>query len=69
MINLYHCVDARSFRVLWTLEEIGLPYELTVLPFPPRVLAPGYKKINPLGTIPLLLDGATRMTESVAIGH
>lgn len=69
MIHLYHCVDARSFRPLWVLEEMGLPYELTVLPFPPRVLAPEYKKINPLGTIPLLLDGSTRMTESAAIGH
>ena len=69
MIHLYHCVDARSFRPLWVLEEMGLPYELTVLPFPPRVLAPEYKKVNPLGTIPLLLDGATRMTESAAIGH
>jgi len=69
MIHLYHCVDARSFRPLWVLEEMRLPYELTVLPFPPRVLAPEYKKINPLGTIPLLLDGATRMTESAAIGH
>ena len=69
MIHLYHCVDARSFRPLWVLEEMGLPYELTVLPFPPRVLAPEYKKLNPLGTIPLLLDGATRMTESAAIGH
>ena len=69
MIHLYHCVDARSFRPLWVLEEMGLPYALTVLPFPPRVLAPEYKKLNPLGTIPLLLDGATRMTESAAIGH
>lgn len=69
MIHLYHCVDARSFRPLWVLEEMGLPYELTVLPFPPRALAPEYKKVNPLGTIPLLLDGATRMTESAAIGH
>ena len=69
MIHLYHCVDARSFRPLWVLEEMRLPYELTVLPFPPRVLAPEYKKLNPLGTIPLLLDGATRMTESAAIGH
>ena len=32
---LYHCLSARSFRPLWTLEEMGLPYELKVLPFPP----------------------------------
>lgn len=67
MITLYHCVSARSFRALWTLEEIGLRYELRMLPFPPRVVAPAYLEINPLGTVPLLIDGATRMTESAAI--
>jgi len=67
MIKLYHCMSARSFRALWMLEELGLPYELVVLPFPPRALAPGYLDDNPLGTIPLLIDGATRMTESAAI--
>lgn len=68
-MHLYHCVDARSFRPLWALEEMGLDYELTVLPFPPRVRAKEYKNINPLGTIPFFEDGATRMTESSAICH
>lgn len=67
MIELYHCPDARSFRALWTLEELGLPYELHLLLFPPRVRAPEYLKVNPLGTIPALIDGETFMTESAAI--
>lgn len=67
MIELYHCYDARSFRALWALEEMGLPYRLHVLPFPPRFLQPEYLEQNPLGTIPLLVDGAVRMTESAAI--
>lgn len=67
MIDLYHCDDARSFRALWALEELGLPYRLHVLPFPPRVLSDGYLDINPLGTVPLLVDGDVRMTESAAI--
>lgn len=67
MIELYHCPDARSFRPLWALEELGLPYELHILPFPPRVQAPEYLQVNPLGTIPALIDGATFMTESAAI--
>ena len=37
MITLYHCMSARSFRPLWTLEELNLSYELKMLPFPPRV--------------------------------
>jgi glutathione S-transferase len=67
VIQLYHCPDARSFRVLWTLEEMGLPYELHMLPFPPRIHAPAYLEINPLGTIPAMIDGPTFMTESAAI--
>ena len=67
MITLYHCAAARSFRPLWMLEELGLRYELKMLPFPPRVLAKEYLAINPLGTIPYLIDGETRMTESSGI--
>lgn len=67
MIELWHCPDARSFRVLWALEEMGLPYELHVLPFPPRARAPEYLEVNPLGTIPAMRDGTTFMTESAAI--
>ena len=63
MITLYHCHAARSFRPLWMLEELGLPYDLKMLPFPPRVFAKEYLALNPLGTIPLLIDGDTRMTE------
>ncbi len=69
MITLYHCAAARSFRPLWMLEELGLAYELKMLPFPPRVLAKDYLAINPLGTIPFMIDGETRMTESSAICH
>ena len=66
-VTLWHCADARSFRALWTLEEMGLPYELKLLKFPPRHLEPGYLDENPLGTIPLLVDGEERLTESSAI--
>jgi glutathione S-transferase len=68
-LTLWHCVDARSFRALWALEELGLDYELRMLRFPPRVFEKGYFEENPLGTVPLLVDGATRMSESTAILH
>jgi glutathione S-transferase len=67
MITLYHCMSARSFRPLWMLEELGLPYELKMLPFPPRVTEKSYLAINPLGTVPALIEGDARMTESAAI--
>lgn len=66
-MKLWHCRDARSFRVLWALEELGLPYDLELLPFPPRWLQPDYLAINPLGTIPFFTDGDVRMTESAGI--
>jgi glutathione S-transferase len=67
VITLYHCTAARSFRPLWALEELGLAYDLKMLPFPPRAFAKQYLALNPLGTIPLLIDGDTRMTESAAV--
>ena len=67
MLHLYHCVSARSFRPLWMLEELQLPYTLHMLPFPPRVLARNFLDLNPLGTVPLLVQGNTRMTESAAM--
>jgi glutathione S-transferase len=67
--TLYHCRQARSLRVLWMLEELGLKYELHLLPFPPRVHAREYLEINPLGTIPYFIDGEVHMTESSMICH
>ena len=67
MLTLYHCLSARSFRPLWLLEELQAPYQLQVLPFPPRALARSFLELNPLGTVPLLVDGNTRMTESAAM--
>ncbi|RUP25555.1 MAG: glutathione S-transferase family protein [Curvibacter sp.] len=67
MITLHHCVSARSFRPLWMLEELSLPYRLRMLPFPPRVWQRDFLADNPLGTVPLLEDGPVRMTESAAI--
>jgi glutathione S-transferase len=69
MITLYHCAGARSFRALWALEEMGLPYELVLMDFPPRARFDNYLKLNPLGTVPVMFDGDTRMTESSAMPH
>ena len=46
---------------------MGLDYELIVMPFPPRFEYPGYLDINPLGTVPTLIDGELTMTESSGI--
>lgn len=53
----------RTFRVLWMLEELGLPY--THRPLPPR--APEVREVNASGKVPVLLDGDAAFTDSVAI--
>lgn len=66
-IQLYHCTRARSMRPLWTLLEMGLDHELITMPFPPRVTTRSYLSVNPLGTIPAMVDGPVLMTESAGI--
>ena len=66
---LYTCRGSRGLRATWAAEEAGVAVDLKLLPFPPRFKAPEYLEINPLGTIPMLIDGETQMTESCAIAH
>ena len=70
-VKLWHCDGARSLRPLWTLEEMGLKYELVKMQFPPRFLHPGYTELNPIGTVPFFTDDRedrlTEMTESSGI--
>jgi glutathione S-transferase len=66
---LYTCARSRGLRATWAAEEAGVDIDLRILPFPPRYLAPEYMGVNPLGTVPMLVDGETRLTESCAIAH
>jgi len=70
---LYTCARSRGLRATWAAEEAGVDIDLKILPFPPRYLAPEYLELNPLGTVPMLVDGpedgGARMTESCAIAH
>jgi glutathione S-transferase len=74
-LKLWHCKGSRSIRPLWTLEEMGLDYELEVMQSPPRLLHPGYVEINPIGTVPFFTDDAggpeqiVQMTESAGISQ
>lgn len=68
MITLYHSPRTRSVRILWLLEELGVPYELKTLRFTPEeIKSPEYKKLNPLGKVPAMLDGDVAMFESGAM--
>lgn len=68
-MKLWHCSNSRSIRPLWTMEEMGLDYELEVMEFPPRFMHKGYTDINPIGTVPYFRDGDVEMTESAGISE
>ena len=68
-IKIYGTEASRAMRPIWTAEEMGLDYELEMMPFPPRVFQPEYLEINMLGTIPYMTDGDVKMTESVAMAQ
>ena len=66
---LYTCARSRGLRATWAAEEAGVDIDIAILPFPPRYLAPAFMELNPLGTVPLLVDGDAQLTESCAIAH
>jgi glutathione S-transferase len=69
MLTLYHCAGSRGLRPLWTMAEMGMACDVKLLPFPPRMKATEYLDVNPLGTVPMLVDGNVRMTESAGIAE
>ncbi len=69
MIVVHHLNNSRSQRVLWLLEELGLPYEIAHYQrdakthlAPPELLA-----VHPLGKSPVITDGDTTVAETGAI--
>jgi glutathione S-transferase len=69
MLIVHHLNNSRSQRVLWLLEELGLPYEIEHYQRDPQTnLAPeALTKIHRLGKSPVLQDGDTIVIESGAI--
>ena len=66
MIKLYHAPLSRSVRVVWLLEEMGLPYELRAAPLEPTTPKPFAQK-TPTGKVPTIEDDGVTMFESGAI--
>ncbi len=69
MLTVHHLETSRSQRILWLLEELGVPYELRVYRRDPVTrLAPAeLKAVHPLGKSPVVTDGAEVIAESGAI--
>ncbi|QYC10494.1 glutathione S-transferase family protein [Brevundimonas nasdae] len=69
MIKVHHLNDSRSQRVLWLLEELGLPYEVVRYQrnAATRLAPPELIAIHPLGKSPVIEDGDIKVAETGAI--
>ena len=68
MITIYHLANSRSERIIWLMEELGLPYAINRFDRGPDSFAPeDLKHIHPLGRAPIIRDGDTVLAESGAI--
>ena len=68
MITIYHLDTSRSERIVWLMEELGLPYALERFYRMPNILAPEeLRQVHPLGRAPVIRDGDTVLAESGAI--
>jgi glutathione S-transferase len=69
MIVIHHLNDSRSQRVLWLLEELGLPYEIRsyARDAQTRLAPPELAAVHPLGKSPVVVDGDRTLIESGAI--
>jgi glutathione S-transferase len=69
MLIVHHLNHSRSHRIMWLLEELGVPYYIEKYDREPRTgLAPeSLKTIHPLGKSPVITDGGRAIAESGAI--
>jgi glutathione S-transferase len=68
MIVIHHLGVSQSDRIVWLMEELGLPYELRWYDRGPDMLAPAeYRALHPAGTAPTITDGDLVLCESAAI--
>jgi len=68
MITVHHLENSRSQRILWLLEELGVPYDVKLYKRGLDLLAPPeLKAIHPLGKSPVISDGARTLAETGAI--
>jgi len=69
MLTVHHLETSRSQRILWLLEELGVPYELKVYrrDAKTRLAPPELKAIHPLGKSPVITDDGEVLAESGAI--
>lgn len=67
-LKIYGSPRSRTMRTLWTAQELGLDYDHVPIAFDdPALRSPDFRRINPAGTIPAIVDGHFALSESLAI--
>jgi glutathione S-transferase len=68
-VKLYWCPKTRAVRALWMLEELGQPYERVLVDIRDATARsnPAFRAASPMGKVPALEDGGTRLWDSGAI--
>ena len=68
MIEIYHAPRTRGIRPIWACEELGLEYTVIPVDFSAEYRAsPAWRRMNPVGKVPVLTDGDLTMFESGAM--
>lgn len=69
MLTVHHLNNSRSQRVLWLLEELGVPYEIKRYQRDPKTMLapPELRAVHPLGKSPVITDDGQTVAESGAI--
>lgn len=68
MLKIYHVKGTRSIRVIWACEELTLPYELIPVDFSNEFRSsPQWRALNPVGKVPVMIDGDLTVFESGAM--
>jgi len=68
MIIVHHLNNSRSQRILWMLEELGVPYDVKRYEREPSMQAPAsLRAVHPLGKSPVITDGDRTLAESGAV--
>jgi glutathione S-transferase len=68
-MKFYWCPRTRAFRIAWLLEELGKPYERIVIDIRGGEACndPDFRAASPMGKVPAIIDGATKLWDSGAI--
>lgn len=68
MLDIHHALYTRGYRIIWLCEELGIPYRVHPVDMSPAYRAsPPWRRLNPVGKVPVMTDGDITMFESGAM--